>query len=109
VRVSWTGEAPSEAERQGLRDSYLRAATLDSFHTGAVLKGKPTLMIQGGRDMAVPSPLGDALWERCGRPERWISNAGHELLFMRLPDRYDAILDWLDAHLPRPPEGERGP
>ena len=83
---------------------YLKNAPLDSYHTAAALKGKPVLLIQGTTDLAVPSPLGDLLWERLGKPERWLQDGqGHEVLFMLLPQEFDKMMDWLDRATGLPP------
>jgi hypothetical protein len=85
-----------------LRNAYRACAPLDSYYTAAALRGKPTLMLHGNVDRAVPAQLGDLLWERAGRPERWSFDVGHELLFMGLPMQMDRIARWLDEHA-RPP------
>ena len=55
------------------------------------------LLIQGTSDLAVPSPLGDLLWERMGKPERWLmEEAGHEVLFMMLPQKFGKMMEWLE-------------
>lgn len=100
VQVHWA--SPPTPERRGqLFDAYLRHATLDSYHTAGAMRGRPALCIQGTIDFAVPSPLGDLLWERLGKPDRRLEEAGHELLFMQLPARYPDILTWLDHAAPR--------
>jgi predicted esterase len=93
---------PTEAEKDQLDRLYLEHATLDSYHTAAALRGKPVLMIHGTHDGAVPARLGDLLWERLGRPERWSEEAGHEEVFMRLPQKTGRILEWLDQKVPAP-------
>lgn len=99
IAATWTRE-PSDAERLAVEDAYLDVANFDAFHTASVLRGKATLMIQGSVDRAVPSPLGEALWERAGRPERWVYPVGHELLFAQLPGVFDKMVAWLDEHVP---------
>jgi alpha-beta hydrolase superfamily lysophospholipase len=81
-----------------LCSAYRRCAALDSYYTAAALRGKPTLMLHGTADRAVPAALGDLLWERAGRPERWSFDVGHELLFLGLPMQLDRIGRWLDEH-----------
>jgi len=100
MRIAWIGEEPAVEDRVRLDSLYLGASPLDSYHTAAALLGKPMLVIQGTLDMAVPSPLGDVLWERLGRPERWLRPAGHEVLFMNLPGEYEKIMVWLDGTVP---------
>ncbi len=96
VRVKWDGEPPTDQVRARFDELYLQHAPLDSYHTAAVLKGKKVLLIQGTKDLAVPSPLGDLLWERMGKPERWLEEGlGHELLFMALPQKFGKMMEWL--------------
>jgi pimeloyl-ACP methyl ester carboxylesterase len=87
----------AEAAREAARQAYLQAARLDGYNTAQALRGLPVLMIQGTSDLAVPTPLGDCVWERAGRPERWLVEGGHEVLFMQLAERFDRIGDWLLA------------
>jgi alpha-beta hydrolase superfamily lysophospholipase len=103
VKETWVGEKPSAEVLAKLDEFYLRHAALDSYHTAASLKGKPVLIIQGTSDRAVPAPLGNLLWERLGKPERWLEEgAGHEALFMNLPrDYYPRMMHWIDQSVPR--------
>ncbi len=104
VHENWTSGKPSDESLAALDLAYLRQSPLDSYHTAAVLKSTPVLMIQGTADLAVPSPLGDVLWERLGRPERWLNEgAGHEQLFMQLAhDYFPRMMDWLRTAVPAP-------
>lgn len=102
MESKWAPQQPDDAQRKALDDAYLERAALDSYRTAAVLKGKPLLMIHGERDIGVPARLGDLLWERLGRPERWVQNAGHEEVFMKLPTQVDQIMEWLAAKTSRP-------
>ncbi|MEM9064259.1 MAG: prolyl oligopeptidase family serine peptidase [Planctomycetota bacterium] len=102
----WIGafsvEFPSGATREDELEfsrRYLRAAPLDSYHTARTLTDLRILMIHGSKDEAVPAYLGDLLWERLGKPERMVSNVGHELLFLSLPLRFVRVMDWLDETL----------
>jgi hypothetical protein len=94
LRVRYSGPVDA-AQRRALDSAYMDAAPLDSYHTARALRGLRTLAIQGSIDRAVPSDLGDLLWERLGRGERWLDAQTHETLFLTLPMRYDAIIDWL--------------
>jgi hypothetical protein len=105
AEVTWEGEAPQGAARRAFDDAVLMASPMDAFHTATVLRGKRVLMVQGSTDLAVPSPLGDVLWERAGRPERWIRDAGHEGVFMGMRVDGPRILEWIGAAVPRR-EGE---
>jgi predicted esterase len=94
--IRWNPD-PTPEQRRDFDALYLSLALLDPYHTAAHLRGTPMLMIHGSHDLAVPAALGDLLWEQLGKPDRWTEEAGHELLFMRLPQRVDSIIEWLDA------------
>jgi fermentation-respiration switch protein FrsA (DUF1100 family) len=99
VRVSWAGE-PGEAAREAFAEAYRGAAPLDGYHTALAVADIPTLMVHGEHDQAVPARLGDLLWERLGRPERWSVQATHETLFLAyLPGKFDDLLDWMRARV----------
>ncbi|MDX2130955.1 MAG: hypothetical protein SFY69_02750 [Planctomycetota bacterium] len=101
VEFRWApGAMPADLAR--VREGYLRASRLDSFHAAPGLRGRAFLCVQGARDLAVPSPLGDALWERLGRPERDLVEGGHEVLFLELPKRLERIYDWIAERCPAP-------
>jgi predicted esterase len=103
IHEKWDGPSPTDQDRAQLDALYLENAPLDSYHTAAALKGKPVLMIHATADLAVPAPLGDLLWERLGKPERWLQDGqGHETLFMFLPPQFDKMMDWLDKAAPIP-------
>lgn len=95
IDFAWSPGQPTDEQRKKLDELYLERAKLDSYHTALALKGKPMLMIHGDHDGAVPARLGDLLWERLGKPERWVETAGHEEVFMKLPGQVDRIMDWL--------------
>ncbi len=99
VRMHWIGREVTETDRDAFADAYLDAAPLDNFHTAKSLHAMPVLMIQGEADRAVPSSLGDCLWERLKKPERWMRPGGHEALFLNLSRDFDGVLAWLDAKL----------
>jgi predicted esterase len=109
--LRYRDRALTDDEHRRLDELYLQHAPLDPFHTAKALHGKHVLMLHGAGDRAVPADLGDVLWERLGRPERWSFPVGHELLFMGLPSQFPRILDWLDAALPPPgaPPGSAAP
>ncbi|MCC6228662.1 MAG: alpha/beta hydrolase [Phycisphaerales bacterium] len=95
VKYRWRDRAPSAAEVSALDREYLRASKFDPYNCCSVLIGKPTLLIQGGVDSAVPSHAGDLLWERLGRPERMVVPLTHELLFAKLPAEFTRIERWM--------------
>lgn len=82
------------AER--IRDEYLAGALLDPYSTAPLLASRPVLVIQGRDDDVVKPRYGDLLWERLGRPERWVGNYGHSLLFYFLEEHAGEIADWID-------------
>jgi pimeloyl-ACP methyl ester carboxylesterase len=111
VRISYPLEKRAESSmaeaerrkrlRQALLREYASATVLDPLATAAWLRGVPVLMLHGGTDEIVPAKLGDELWERLWRPERWTFSAGHEAMFWRLSSQAQAIADWVDGVLPR--------
>lgn len=92
------GEDLTPEEAEAGAPWYLERARLDPYNTAPGLAGVPTLLVQGDRDGIVLSRFGDLLWERLGRPERWLGNYGHTLLFYLLPDSAGAIADWIQGH-----------
>jgi len=102
--VTWEGGEPDLATQQALDREYLAATPLDPYHTSRALKGKRMLMIHGNADLAVPSELGEVLWERLGKPRRIAMDVGHELLFMNLTKMLPQITEFLRdaAATPRP-------
>jgi hypothetical protein len=98
IKVEWKAP-PTLEQRRRVAEAYLRHAPLDSFHTAAALRGKPMLMIQANADSAVAAVLGDVLWERLGKPERWIRLGEHLPLFIGLTKEFPAINDWIDGHV----------
>lgn len=101
VEFRWSRE-PDASVLARVRDGYLRASVLDSFHVAPMVARVPAYYVQGARDLAVPAPLGDVLWERLGRPERDLIEGGHEVLFLQLAQRLERIYTWMDARLPTP-------
>lgn len=81
---------------------YLDHAPLDGAQLAPLLAGKPTLMLHGTADRAVPADLGQRLWELAGQPERWTLPVGHELIFAALPFQAGRIERWLTDALVTP-------
>ncbi len=103
VRVEFPKDLRPEVRsevRRGLVRAYRARAPLDSLYTAAALRGTPMLMLHAAEDRAVPAYLGEELWERLGRPERWAYSTGHELLFVTLPWELPLVMDWLHSHVP---------
>lgn len=79
---------------------YLDRAALDPFHTAKAMQGRKVLMFHGEQDLAVPAQLGDLLWERLGKPERWSYPTGHEgLIIEMLPRDTDKIIAWIKGSM----------
>lgn len=97
VRVDWRPSLPTHARLAELDAIYLEHASLDAFSLAPMIADVPMLLIHGSSDKAVPAATGDLLWERLGRPERWTTPVGHELLFVRTLLQLQKIVDWLDA------------
>lgn len=103
VTASWEPPDPGAGPRDELARAYLARAPLDAFHTARHLPMGRTLIFQADRDLGVPSALGDVLWERASRCERWVRPGGHESLFMIFRKEIPAVLDWIDAREERAP------
>lgn len=99
IKRTWIPEKPSDDQRRALDAAYLAAAPLDPFHTAAALKGKRIVMMHATGDRAVPAKLGDVLWERLGRPERWSGPWTHETIFISLATQLDQVVDWFQRSL----------
>lgn len=106
VRVRWPEGTRTDGSVAELRRLVLEKSTLDSFHTAAALRdsGASVLVVQGILDEAVPSPLGDALWERLGRPRRLLLEAGHETLFMQVPQHFGKMVEVIQEGVARAAE-----
>lgn len=89
------GDKLTPAQIDRVSAAYLHASKLDPYHSAPLLADKPVLMLHASQDDIVPT--GDALHERLGRPERWVFDIGHELLFWRLSAYDTDIAAWIDA------------
>lgn len=89
-----------------LGEKYLARCPLDGYHLAEQMRETPVLVLQGSNDKAVPSKYGDLLWERLGKPERWMFQAGHEWIFLTLNNFTPQILKWLDERFE--PQAEAG-
>ena len=98
--VSFNGQKVKGDNLERLSDAYLKAATLDSYHTAECLRHTPALMLQAAEDDIVPVQTGRTLYEQMGRPERWVFAGGHELMFLQLGWFDSQIADWVDGHVP---------
>jgi len=106
VRFRWPdqreGEVlPPDEFVDAFREPYMKATELDPGRVAWALEDSEVLLVHGRRDTAVPAYLGDRLWLRLGRPERWEAPAGHLELVFRLWMSKDRLVHWLDRTLPR--------
>lgn len=86
----------SPTKRDELYQSYLRASTLDPYHSIAAIRGRPMLMLHAAHDQMVPAKLGDLLWERAGRPERWVGPFGHIQMFITFSWHAEDLAKWIN-------------
>lgn len=103
VRIKGMDKTPPEHDPafdwRRFDELYLASCLLDSFHTAKAMHGKKVLMLQGDGDLAVPAPLGDILWERLGKPERWLYPTGHEgLVIEMVPRDIGKIIAWFKSN-----------
>lgn len=91
------------ALRKHVTKAYLEKATLDAYNTAPLLAGTPVLVLHALYDRIVPADNGDLLWERLGRPERWVGSFGHLMMFATLSWHVDEIVDWIDRALSQEP------
>lgn len=108
VKVQYDDRVESGAVEPRLVTAYQRSAPLDTVKTAKALRMLPTLMIHARGDGAVPAHLGDELWLRAGKPERWTFNVGHELLFFLLPNHFTRLGQWIEQNTPNPAAGGAG-
>lgn len=78
-----------------LSGAYLRRCTLDPYHAAALMRQYPVLQIHAASDDIVPASLGEDLYERLGRPERWTIPGGHRRLFLQMTPKADRIASWV--------------
>ncbi|MBL8999910.1 MAG: alpha/beta hydrolase [Phycisphaerae bacterium] len=88
------------AERKIVTAEYIRRSTLDPYHTAPLLRDKHMLIMHASWDAIVPAAKGEELWERAGRPERWVGNFGHLYMFATLSWAADDIVAWIDRRFP---------
>ena len=113
VRVKWTGAPASKPPADGappapvvapakrldeLCTLYRAAAPLDSANLVGLVKTVPWLLLHGSSDKAVPAVTGDEMWELLGKPDRITVKGGHELIFLTLGGKFNAIVEWVNKH-----------
>lgn len=75
----------------------------DPYNAAGFLASVPTLMIHARDDGVVQSEFGDLLWERAGRPERWVFPCGHLPMFLVIGNYRTQIADWVEQACGCPP------
>lgn len=102
ISLAWPGNQPRGDWRNALFAEYLKFSRLDPYATAPLIRGKPVLMVHANLDSTVPADNGWLLWERLGRPDRYVHVVGHRTLFLTLYTQSRRIADWIDARSPRP-------
>ncbi|MBC8202281.1 MAG: alpha/beta hydrolase [Planctomycetes bacterium] len=80
---------------------YLATPSRDPYFLAPELP-ENTLLVHARWDKIVPAKNGDLLWERAGKPERWVFSGGHLGLFMTFDWHADDIVEWIDEKITRP-------
>ena len=76
----------------------------DPYFLAHELPRDKTLIIHAKWDKVVPAKNGDLLYDRAGKPERWIYPSGHLGLFATFGSHAPEIVDWLDTVINYPSE-----
>jgi hypothetical protein len=90
------------SELQEIEAEYLAIPSRDPYFLAQALPLNNTLIIHAKWDAVVPAKNGDLLWERAGKPERWIYPSGHLGLFASFAWHAEDIAKWLDAKTNQP-------
>ena len=93
------GKKFSRHTLQAMNEKYLTTPSRDPFFLASGLPHDNTLFIQAKWDAVVPSGNGDLLWERAGKPERWMYPSGHLGLFMTFDWHTADIVQWIDSKI----------
>ena len=86
----------SREELDAMNEQYLQTPSRDPYFLAPDLPHEDTLIIHARWDAVVPAENGDLLYERAGKPERWIYSSGHLGLFMMFGWHSADIVEWLD-------------
>ena len=87
----------SKNELAMMNKTYLQTPSRDPYFLAPLLPKDDTLIIHARWDEVVPSEYGDLLYERAGKPERWIYQGGHLGLFATFEWHSDDIANWLNS------------
>ena len=96
--TDYEGNTFTRSELQRMNNTYLNTISRDPYSLAPGLPLEKTLIIHAKWDAVVPAKNGDLLWERAGRPERWVYPSGHLGLFMTFGWHSRDIVQWLDDH-----------
>lgn len=88
--------ATTPSRQRAWEREYLERTRIDPYAAAPALRETPVLVIHAARDSIVPSRFGDLLWERLGRPERWVYSGGHLGLLLNVGRYAGEIVDWLE-------------
>ena len=110
--ATWHGEARKtkrflDDNIDAIDAAFLAASPRDPHNTAPLLDRKRTLIIHARNDGFVPHETGDTLWERAGRPERWIFPGGHAGFYLTFNWHADDIAEWIDQATRGPTEAVR--
>ena len=86
-------------ELAAMNEHYLQTPSRDPYFLAPGLPHDKTLIIHAKWDEVVPTENGDLLYERAGKPERWIYPSGHLGLFATFEWHADDIAKWLDSKI----------
>jgi len=95
--VSIRGDPLAPGALARLSAEYRRASSLDPYATAPALTDIPILMLHAARDREIPADMGDLLYERLARPERWVFDGGHAWVFFLLPRLKGDIARWIEG------------
>jgi hypothetical protein len=87
------------SELQLIESEYLSIPSRDPYFLAPRLPHNKTLIVHAKWDAVVPAKNGDLLWERAGKPERWIYPSGHLGLFATFDWHAEDIVQWLDSKI----------
>lgn len=91
------GNKFSREKRIAMNEAYLQTPSRDPYFLAPELPRDNTLIIHAKWDAVVPSKNGDLLWERAGKPERWVYPSGHLGLFATFEWHSKDITHWINA------------
>lgn len=103
IHLAWPDDQPIGPWRRELFHQYLTYSTLDPYHTARFLRDKPTLLVQANLDLTVPASNGWLLWDRLGRPDRYVHVGEHRTLFLTLRGQSHRVADWLETQMGKLP------